>query len=253
MSRLFLINSPILIFIAIWISVFFLNSLHLYPFHKASIDSLGVLITGILAVIMGYLTASMTYFSSSKQMTASGNKSKKLLFNNIVLTKLTIITMGFLAFGGYGSFKVIAGLAGGAKFYFINPFLIRELVVAIQLNEIAHVPILYKISGFAISAGMLSNIFGGALFAHKGYRKLIAIIPIILTLIVSLVFIRRYSFVNGLTLWLVSYLYVYQILHQKDVKKLLYQMIIMTLTMVAIIYGVSYSTPEIARKVWHLE
>jgi len=239
MARLVLANSPILIFIGVWVTVFYINSLELYPFHKAGRESLVVLASGILSLVMGYILASLTFYNVPNQA-RDGKQANLPLFKIDVLMKLTIITLAFLAFGGLGSFRVISSLAGGAKYYFVNPFLIRELVVAIQLNEISNVPALYKISGFAISIGMISNIYGGSLFIYKGYRKIFALLPIIMTLFVSLVFIRRYSFVMGLTLWLTSYLYSFQVAYPDQSKILIRRMIIMTLIMAGTIFGVSY-------------
>ncbi|MCF7807591.1 MAG: oligosaccharide repeat unit polymerase [Candidatus Marinimicrobia bacterium] len=221
-------------------TVFYLNALNLYPFHEISKDSLGILLTGVLSVITGYIFASLVFIKSTVQSYERKVYQETQLFNPNRLRTLTLLTLGFLAFGGYGSFRVISALAGGAKFYFINPFLVRELVVAIQMGEIGNVPVLYKISGFAISVGMLANIFGGALFSYQGRYKLIGFLPVILTLIVSLVFIRRYSFVAGLTLWLSAYLFSAQILHAQSKEKLFRRIVLISASMVLVIYLVSY-------------
>ncbi|NQT63414.1 MAG: oligosaccharide repeat unit polymerase [Candidatus Marinimicrobia bacterium] len=223
----------------IWAAVFGLNSLNLYPFEKIGFEALSILIGGILSVIIGYAIMSFALQGNGKDQLRDLSHFKAYFYGDS-LRIVTIISMIIFLLGGLGSLLVISDLVGGVQMYILNPLIVRGTVVAIQMNQVEGVPLLYKLSGFFISIGLLSNMFGGALAAKGGKHKFIAYLPILVSLVVSLVFMRRYSFITGLILWVLANIFVSIVLDDKKMMKLRRKIVRIVVVLFLIVFVFNY-------------
>ncbi|MBC8375637.1 MAG: oligosaccharide repeat unit polymerase [FCB group bacterium] len=240
MARLTLANAPILAFTLVWSTLFSLYSFNWFNYHRADDRSLMILISGILAVYAGYFLVSLIFRKNTVFNESLPDHYGEGLFNKKILYKITFITVILYLLGGTAFFYVFSQVVGGAKYYFIDPGYVRDMTVAVGQGEIANVPIVYRFAGFFISVGVLSNLFGGALFATDRTKKILAFLPLVSNVFVSFANLQRYLFLMGIVFWILSFMYTTLAFQRKDNAAVFRSMLKTVLILGLIFYGFNY-------------
>jgi len=193
---------PLLIFLGIWSLVLFLYSLNYYNIHATSSEAFSLLIISISAFSFSYICF---IIYDSRFLLFEKNRSKTTL-NESFLLKSILIYSFISILGSIIIIKVVSNELGGFDAYFERPLSVRQQVVLWQ-KGIETPPFLLKIGSYITNIGFLSSILGGILFSiGSDKKKYLSFIPIISLLIAQLTNFGRYSFVNGLIFFLLSYI-----------------------------------------------
>ena len=239
MIRVLFANTPLLIFVSVWGAIFALNALDLYGFHPVSNQTKIIVMAGIGSVIGGYFVASMIYNKDAIYSEQNEDVQSKNLFSERHLYRFTALTTLVYFLSGYIAMKVIGDLSGGIGSYIADPLGVRETVVNIQKGRLG-VPISYRLAIIGINIGMLSNIFGGALFAQSKKSRILSLSPLLIGAFIALVFIRRYSFINGIAFWLFAYMYTSLAFNRKEGSKIAGKAILTVVLLIFMFFGFSY-------------
>ncbi len=240
MNRVLFANTPLFVFVSVWGAIFILNAFDLYGLHPVTMHTKAIVAVGIFGVIGGYLLASMVYDKTPIYATENKDVQSQILFHEKPLWLMTVITTSIYFLSGFIAMKVIGDLSGGMGNYLEDPLGIRETVVNIQKGRLSGIPLSYRLAIVGINIGMLSNIFGGALFAQSRKSRALALLPLLVGAFIALVFIRRYSFINGIAFWLFAYMFTSLAFNRKEGSKIALKAILTVFFLLFVFFGFSY-------------
>lgn len=194
-------NMPILLFGIIWITVFYLYALHLYPMLNVSAYTFEVLLTGIAFVLFGYFL----YAILSPPIKTEINHN--LIVNDRIMIGIILVMSSLIIIGTILKIQELSRLLGGIDIFYKNPFKVRQTINQISNNALQTVSIKYKIAGYMTNAGLPVCLIGGVYFATFSKYRYLSLLTILCATLIALVNFSRYRFLTNITLFSVAYFY----------------------------------------------
>ena len=201
--------TPIIIFSIIWSVTLFLYILN--PFQLAPIReyTIFVITLGISMVYVGFYTPK--FLTNGINIRPQYNISTVFPFDINKLRNIVIILSILSFIGTAGNIKLIFDAVGGYETFITDPTYVRRFILDLYLGE-GNVPInrvLFKIFSYLSSLISITIILAGAISTKKG-SKLISIFPLFIVLLITLLNLQRYTFIQHYFYWLISsYVFTY--------------------------------------------
>ena len=221
---------PLWLFLAIWTLVFVLLLTAAYPFHYVHSATVGMLIVSIATVVLGYFFYRWFFLPDSLLLPPDSNKQSILSINYQQLSLAVILLAIFVGACQYYNLTLLADQRGGIEQYFANPIMSRNLITATRDAVTTDWNPLLSLSGYGVTLIYLLCLLGGLLFTSPSLlHRVIAFVPLIITLGISLIRFSRYHFVATTFLWLLSCFYASyylpKIRQQKNLRSLVFLII----------------------------
>ena len=213
-SKRFYINIPIAILLFEWFAVFYLNFNNPYHFRVMSSNTFAIILTGLLFIILGYYTVNSFYLRTNDIFSL---KREEILINER-LFGISIIILSIVAlFGLLLVFAEISKITNGFKLYLENPFMVRQKVVMLSEGKIAGISaIRLKIGSYLCSIIYPLTILGGIAMAQRSKWRLTGILPFIVIILYSIVYLNRFGLIMSMGLWFISLVYFGAYLPEED-------------------------------------
>ncbi len=221
---------PILVFISIWLLTFLLYYSSPYPYLQIHAQTVFVVGLSLISFLLGY---GMFYLFGKEgftflKTTTIRNKFS-ILFNERKLSLVVIWLSVLTLIGLVLKIKLLSTYAGGFTEYFENPIRARYIVSEHVGKIVAGYSFYETIISYIIKANIPGLLFGGILFAIGDKRRWVGVIPVIVAILWSIITFQRWVLLQSLTFFIVSAGYLAYYLPIRLNKKVLKQIIRVTI------------------------
>jgi oligosaccharide repeat unit polymerase len=231
-NRRLLLHIPVVLFSAIWVTVIPLYLLDPYNFPSLSFNSWLTIYASHISLVLGYYLLHVSYLPTLK-FGASVDKYY-ISFEEAGFSKVTLVLSIIPLIGSIIAFNMIIDMLGGIENYFFRPLYARHAIVEFQRGTLANWSLGFSFTNYMISVGYLTSILGGITFSFDSRRRWIGLLPLIIGLLSSLVFLKRYAFIQSSTFWMFSYLFTVLFSESSVRKKLIRRFFRMSVIMLSV-------------------
>lgn len=203
--RKFYTHFPMAILIVEWVFVIYLHYTNPYHFITMSKGTLGIVLTGLLFIMLGY------YFVHSFYLRESGplpGDVRKLEINDAFIGKTILLLSIIVILGLLLISREIAKITNNFSMYFENPFMVRERIVSLGEGKVAGVSMMsYRIGSYFGTLIYPLSFLGGIIATQRSKWKLTGIIPLLLIIVYSVMNLNRFGLVTSMGLWFFALIY----------------------------------------------
>lgn len=217
----FYIHLPILILLVEWVAVIYLHYTNPYHFIVMSKGTLGIIVTGLVFIILGYYLVHSFYINDNRMLLGDQHSIKldEAFIGKFILVFSFIVVIGLILI-----VKEVAKITNNLSMYFDNPFMVREKIISMSAGEISGISkASYTIGSYLGTFMYPLSVLGGIMVAQKSPWRFTGIIPFLLVIVYSLINLSRFGLITSMGLWFFSLIYYGIYINYNDRKKLTYK------------------------------
>jgi oligosaccharide repeat unit polymerase len=218
------INLPIVILLCEWALVFYLHFNNPYHFIIMSRPTLNLILLGLFGLIIGYYTIHSFLLSHN---TTFDTDVRKISVNQRALGIVILILSSIVFLGLLLSIREISKITNNLSLYFSNPFAARALIIQLQDGEIQNISVIaFKIGSYLNSLMYPLAVLGGIMVSQKSRWRYIGVLPLILVILYSLIYLNRFGLIVSLGFWFFSMFYFSIYMKNSDREELLKKIVL---------------------------
>lgn len=201
-------NFASVVFCTVWILVSILYSFNPYNYYSLSSETLSIVGITLLSGVLGLILSTLFVRNGKIYIFLPQNSKRFINFNYVNLRKLQLILILFGFIGAISLLLIFSSQADGIVDYLKNPVKARYIVVNSSEKIGRGWNVLQSLATYMTDLIYVSSITGGILFV-RGKNTFHSILPLILSLLVSLFTFQRFFIINNFVLWFTSIVLVY--------------------------------------------
>jgi len=177
------------------------------PYHYIIISGQAreILAIGLFSIFLGYFFIHAMYLDFLPQQR---DRSQTAEVDEEKLVSLLLAAMGLISVGILVTLSVLHSVTEGLTLYLENPLKVRSIIVGMQVGEITEYnKSAYRFGSYLISIIYPASVLAGFHFTTSKRRRWISILPLVLTLLISAIFIKRFTIFTITGLWFISAIY----------------------------------------------
>ena len=203
--RKFYTHFPMLILVVEWILVIYLHYSNPYHFITMSKDTLGIVLTGLVFIILGYYFMHSFYLKNDDKL--PGDKTP-VVINEVFIGKSILVLSLIVLIGLLIISREIAKITNNFSMYFENPFMVRERIVSLGEGKIPGVSMgMYRIGSYFGTLIYPLSFLGGVIMTQRSKWRYTGLIPFLLIVFYSIMNLNRFGLVTSMGLWFFALIY----------------------------------------------
>lgn len=204
---------PLFIFIGIWIFVLVLYFTSPYQYNEISLKGWIYIFLSLSSFIMGYILYSILSIENiepfKNDLNTFHNTARLAVQIDTRIIKYVILIISIITMVGIlWKLNILGGYVGGIWEYLKNPIRARFYVTLTAGKIVEGYNIYDSIASYLMNLNLVNNMFGGLFFAAANRSKFYAWLPVVMTVLISVITFQRYLFLLSITIWMISALYI---------------------------------------------